>query len=186
MDSTFTSLHRNVVLLDLVDDTWAADYLSDDGAPLARPRSATCARAWELSSSCELEKPLRVHPPAISQHSIPRANVPSVTLCSMVWHADIDVPHCIGNDESDDLNGAPLPCLPLRASGRLVAMLPRTDTPASPARALVAARARTVTQPQSARHASPDVRFTLGACAADQEQDEEKWTEMGLGVEFQL
>ena len=112
MDSTFTSLHRNVVLLDLVDDTWAADYLSDDGAPLARPRSATCARAWELSSSCELEKPLRVRPPAIFEHSIPRANVPSVTLCSMVWHADIDVPHCIGNDESDDLNGALSPACP--------------------------------------------------------------------------
>ena len=45
MDSTFTSLHRNVVLLDLVDETWAADYLSDDGAPRARSRSAKCERA---------------------------------------------------------------------------------------------------------------------------------------------
>lgn len=65
MDSAFTSIHRSVVLLDLVDEAWAADCLSDD---------------------------------------------------------DIDVPHCMGNDESDDLN-------------------------------------------------------------ADQEQDDEKWTEMGL--EFQ-
>jgi hypothetical protein len=45
MDSTFTSLHRNVVLLDLVDDTWAADYLSDDGAPRARTRGVHRARA---------------------------------------------------------------------------------------------------------------------------------------------
>lgn len=37
MDSGFTSIHRSVVLLDLVDDAWAADCLSDDGA---RPRGA--------------------------------------------------------------------------------------------------------------------------------------------------
>jgi hypothetical protein len=32
MDSAFTSIHRSVVLLDLVDEAWAADCLSDDGA----------------------------------------------------------------------------------------------------------------------------------------------------------
>ena len=43
-DSVFTSVHRNVVLLDLVGEAWAADCLSDDGASLlfarasARPR----------------------------------------------------------------------------------------------------------------------------------------------------
>ena len=30
MDSVFTSLHRDAILLDLVDDAWAADCLSDD------------------------------------------------------------------------------------------------------------------------------------------------------------
>lgn len=32
MDSVFTSVHRSVILLDLVDDAWAADCLSDDGS----------------------------------------------------------------------------------------------------------------------------------------------------------
>jgi len=36
MDSVFTSIHRSVVLLDLVDDAWAADCLSDDGAGTRR------------------------------------------------------------------------------------------------------------------------------------------------------
>jgi len=36
MDSVFTSIHRSVVLLDLVDDAWAADCLSDDGAGMRR------------------------------------------------------------------------------------------------------------------------------------------------------
>jgi hypothetical protein len=31
LDSVFTSVHRSVILLDLVDDAWAADCLSDDG-----------------------------------------------------------------------------------------------------------------------------------------------------------
>jgi hypothetical protein len=35
MDSAFTSIHRNVVLLDLVDEAWAADCLSDDGTMLS-------------------------------------------------------------------------------------------------------------------------------------------------------
>jgi len=39
------------------------------------------------------------------------------------------------------------PCLPLRAPGRLVVLLLRTDRPAARARALVAARARTEAQP---------------------------------------
>lgn len=30
MDSVFTSLHREPFLLDIVDETWAADCLSDD------------------------------------------------------------------------------------------------------------------------------------------------------------
>ena len=30
MDSVFTSLHREAVLLDLVDEAWTADCLSDD------------------------------------------------------------------------------------------------------------------------------------------------------------
>eukprot|EP00286_Rhodomonas_abbreviata_P018488 CAMPEP_0181293346 /NCGR_PEP_ID=MMETSP1101-20121128/3017_1 /TAXON_ID=46948 /ORGANISM="Rhodomonas abbreviata, Strain Caron Lab Isolate" /LENGTH=69 /DNA_ID=CAMNT_0023397929 /DNA_START=31 /DNA_END=240 /DNA_ORIENTATION=+ len=30
MDSAFTSVHRNVILVDLVDDAWASDHLSDD------------------------------------------------------------------------------------------------------------------------------------------------------------
>lgn len=34
MDSVFTAVHRNVVLVDLVDEAWAADHLSDDGVPL--------------------------------------------------------------------------------------------------------------------------------------------------------
>jgi len=34
--------------------------------------------------------------------------------------------------------------------------------------------------------AAMNVPFTLGTYAGEQEQDEEKWTEMGLGVEFQL
>jgi len=78
------------------------------------------------------------------------------------------------------------PCLPLRAPGRLVVLLLRTDRPAARARALVAARARTEAQPKWLAMAYPDVPFTLGADAGEQEQDEEKWTEMGLGVEFQL
>ena len=32
LDSVFTALHRSVILLDLVDDAWATDCLSDDGA----------------------------------------------------------------------------------------------------------------------------------------------------------
>jgi hypothetical protein len=69
---------------------------------------------------------------------------------------DIDVPHCIGNDESDDLNGA-------RSALYLYII---------------------------------DICIILCCCnvpmviinapfvhAADQEQDDEKWTEMGL--EFQ-
>jgi len=46
MDSVFTSVHRHIVLLDLVDDAWAADELSDDGTlpatfrPLSRQRAA--------------------------------------------------------------------------------------------------------------------------------------------------
>jgi hypothetical protein len=31
MDSVFTAVHRNVILVDLVDEAWAADHLSDDG-----------------------------------------------------------------------------------------------------------------------------------------------------------
>ena len=40
MDSVFTSVHRSVVLLDLVDEAWAADYLSDDGE--CRPDLLPC------------------------------------------------------------------------------------------------------------------------------------------------
>jgi hypothetical protein len=32
MDSVFTSVHRNFALLDVVDEAWANDCLSDDGA----------------------------------------------------------------------------------------------------------------------------------------------------------
>ena len=40
-------------------------------------------------------------PPACAGASDPRAHAPC---------ADIDVPHCVGNDESDDLNGATVSC----------------------------------------------------------------------------
>ena len=34
MDSVFTAVHRNFALLDVVDEAWANDCLSDDGAYL--------------------------------------------------------------------------------------------------------------------------------------------------------
>jgi hypothetical protein len=52
MDSAFTSIHRSVVLLDLVDDAWAADCLSDDGA---RPRGAR-----DPCSGAALHDPARI------------------------------------------------------------------------------------------------------------------------------
>ncbi len=46
MDSAFTSIHRNVVLLDLVDEAWAADCLSDDGTMLSALESRASSSAY--------------------------------------------------------------------------------------------------------------------------------------------
>ena len=45
MDSAFTAIHRNVVLLDLVDEAWAADCLSDDGTMLSALESRASSSA---------------------------------------------------------------------------------------------------------------------------------------------